>query len=43
VSFGVGVGGGEESEEGNLHGSLLGGGDARGEESCGEEACLDGG
>jgi hypothetical protein len=36
VSFGVGIGGGEEAEEGILHGGLLG------EEAGGEEACCKG-
>lgn len=43
VGFGVGVGGGEKSEEGILHGGLLGGEGRRGEERCGKKGRLDGG
>ena len=43
VGLGVGVRGGEECEEGILHGGLLGGEGRSGEERCGKKARLDGG
>jgi hypothetical protein len=42
VGFGVGVGGGEESEEGILHGGLLSSESGGDEESCGDKAGSDG-